>query len=155
VLKKLFVTAAAAAAVSVPLAGVAWAEPPADPGAGNQGVPDRATAAVVNTLSNQGVPDPVINAAVDAFQSGKSGVVAPGTAYSLGAKVPGLNTPDGYGVALNTFYGAPPPDGFGIDPGLVNPFDPGQPFGRTIPGSVTSALTPGCAQHSSGVCLSP
>ena len=31
-LKKLFVTAAAAAAVSVPLAGVAWAEPPADPG---------------------------------------------------------------------------------------------------------------------------
>ena len=31
-LKKLFVTAAAAAAVSVPLAGVAWAEPPDDPG---------------------------------------------------------------------------------------------------------------------------
>ena len=30
-LKKLFVTAAAAAAVSVPLAGVAWADPPSDP----------------------------------------------------------------------------------------------------------------------------
>jgi hypothetical protein len=149
-LKKLFVTAAAAAAMSVPLAGAAWADKPDDPGAGNQGVPDRATAAVVNTLSNQGVPDPVINATLDAFQSGKSGVVAPGTAYSLGAKVSGLNTPDGYGVALNTFYGA-----FGIDPGLVNPYDPGQPFGRTIPGSVTTAFTPNCANHSTGVCLSP
>jgi hypothetical protein len=153
-LKKLFVTAAAAAAMSVPLAGAAWADKPDDPGAGNQGVPDRATAVVVNTLSNQGVPEPVINATVDAFQSGKSGVVAPGTAYSLGAKTDcasgPCNTPDGYGVALNTFYGA-----FGIDPGDVNPVDPGQPFGRTIPGSVTRSLTPGCAQHSSGVCLSP
>jgi hypothetical protein len=148
--KKLLVTAAAAAAVSVPLAGAAWADKPDNPGAGNQGVPDRATAAVVNTLSDQGVPDPVINATVDAFQSGKSGVVSPGTAYSLGAKVPGVNTPDGYGIALNTFYGA-----FGIVPGSVNEFDPGQPFGRTIPGSVTTALTPNCANHSTGVCLSP
>ena len=154
-LTKLFVTAAAAAAVSVPLAGAAWADKPEDPGAGNQGVPDRATAVVVNTLSKQGVPDPVINALLDANQSGKSGNLAPGTAYSLGAKVPGFNTPDGYGIALNTFYGAPPPDGFGIPPGNVNPVDPGQPFGRTIPGSVTRSLTPGCAQHSSGVCLSP
>jgi hypothetical protein len=31
---KLFVTAAAAAAVSVPLAGVAWADQPTDPGVG-------------------------------------------------------------------------------------------------------------------------
>jgi hypothetical protein len=149
-LKKLLVTAAAAAAVSVPLAGVAWADKPSDPGAGNQGVPDRATAVVVNTLSSQGVSESVINATLDAFQSGKSGNIAPGTAFSTGAKVPGLNAPDGYGVALNTFY-----RGFGIDPGKVNPVDPGQPFGRTIPGSVTRSLTPGCAQHSSGVCLSP
>jgi hypothetical protein len=136
--------------MSVPLAGAAWADKPDDPGAGNQGVPDRATAVVVNTLRDNGIPDPVINAALDAFQSGKSGVVAPGTAYSTGAKVPGLNTPDGYGVALNTFYLT-----LGIDPADVNPVDPGQPFGRTIPGSVTRSLTPGCAQHSSGVCLSP
>ena len=149
-LKKLFITAAAAAAVSVPLAGAAWADKPADPGAGNQGVPDRATAAVEDTLDSQGVPDPAINATIDAVQSGKSGVVAPGTAYSLGAKVPGLNTPDGYGVALNSFY-----EGFGIDPGSVNAYDPGQPFGRTIPGSVTTAFTPNCATHSTGVCLSP
>jgi hypothetical protein len=158
-LKKLFVTAAAAAAVSVPLAGAAWADKPDDPGAGNQGVPDRATAAVVSVLAANGVPEAAINAQLDAFQSGKSGVVAPGTAYSTGAKVEGLNTPDGYGAALNAFYSNQPtiPPG-GIDPSTVNPFsDPPftEPFGRTIPGSVTRALTPGCAQHSSGVCLSP
>ena len=111
-------TAAAAAAMSVPLAGAAWADKPDDPGAGNQGVPDRATAAVLNTLSENGVSESDINAALDAFQSGKSGVVAPGTAYSTGAKVEGLNTPDGYGVALNVFYGADPSVGFGIDPGF-------------------------------------
>ena len=151
-LKKLFVTAAAAAAVSVPLAGVASADKPADPGAGNQGVPDRATAAVVTQLRDNNVPEPVISAFIAANQSGKSGNVAPGTAFSIGAKTPcngqPCNTPDGYGVALNTAYSA-----FGIDPGSVNPFDPGQPFGRTIPGSVTRGLTHGCAQHSSGVCV--
>ena len=68
-LKKLFVTAAAAAAMSVPLAGGAWADKPDDPGAGNQGVPDKATAAVVNTLSSQGVSDPVINATLDALEN--------------------------------------------------------------------------------------
>ena len=39
--KKLFVTAAAAAAVSVPLAGVASADQPTDPGVGAGGVPGR------------------------------------------------------------------------------------------------------------------
>jgi hypothetical protein len=37
-LKKLFITAAAAAAMSVPFAGVAWAEPPSDPGSSDNGV---------------------------------------------------------------------------------------------------------------------
>lgn len=149
-LKKLFVTAAAAAAVSVPLAGAAWADQPADPGAGNNGVPDRAEAAVAAQLSANGVPDPVIGAVFEANQSGNSGVVAPGTAYSTGAKVPGVNALDGYGAALNTFYST-----LGINPGDVNPFDPGSEFQTVIPGSVTRAFTPGCAQHSSGVCLSP
>ena len=36
-LKKLFVAAAAAAAVSVPLAGVAWADKPSDPGSNGNG----------------------------------------------------------------------------------------------------------------------
>jgi len=130
-LKKLFVTAAAAAAVSVPLAGVAWAEPPADPGSGNQGVPDRATGFVESTFGTD---------ATDGLQSGNSGVVAPGTAYKTGAKVPDANTPDGYAAALNGFYVS---QGF---PDLAI-------LERTIPGSVTRQFTHGCAQHSSGVCL--
>ena len=146
--KKLFIAAAAAAAVSVPLAGVAWADQPADPGAGNNGVPDRATAAVESQLSNNGVPQATIDAFIAAAQSGKSGNVAPGTAFSTGAKVPGMNTPDGYGVALNATYA-----GLGVDPGAVNPFNPGEPFGSTIPGSVTRILTNGCKQHSTGTCL--
>jgi hypothetical protein len=40
-LTKLFVTAAAAAAVSVPLAAAAWADQPTDPGVGAGGVPGR------------------------------------------------------------------------------------------------------------------
>ena len=37
-LKKLLITAAAAAAVSVPLAGGAWADPPSEPGSTDNGV---------------------------------------------------------------------------------------------------------------------
>ena len=140
-LKKLFVTAAAAAAVSVPLAGAAWADQPEDPGAGNQGVPDRAAAVVRSTVAAIG-GDP--DTALDGFQSGKSGVTAPGTAYSTGAKVEGLNTPDGYAVALNDYYVTH------SNP----PFDPD--FKRVVPGTVTRTLTNGCAQHPSGKnCIPP
>lgn len=139
-LKKLFVTAATAAAMSVPLAGMAWADQPTDPGSGNQGVPDRAAGFVESTveaITGNG------EHALDGLQSGNSSVVAPGTAYKQGAKVEGLNTPDGYGVSLNEYW-----SGQGIDPALV-----GGPFGRTIPGSVTKQFTHGCKNHSSGVCL--
>jgi hypothetical protein len=125
-LKKLFITAAAAAAVSVPFAGVAWADQPADPGAGNKGVPDRAAAAVES-----------LGGSVDGFQSGNSSVVSPGTAYSTGAKVDGQNTPEGYGDALNAYWSSQ-----GIDPTTV----PGYPFGRTIPGSVTRQFTNGATK---------
>jgi hypothetical protein len=133
-LKKLFVTAAAAAAVSVPLAGVAWADPPSDPGSGNQGVPDRATGYVESTFGAD---------ALEGLQSGSSGVVAPGTAFQLGAKTDcdgaPCNTPDGYAAALNNFY---------VTQGFPNPG-----LERTIPGSAVTQFTPGCAHHSSGVCL--
>ena len=56
-LKKLFVTAAAAAAVSVPLAGVAWAEPPADPGAGNgNGIGKGCSKAAAKAVTDIGLP---------------------------------------------------------------------------------------------------
>ena len=82
--------------------------------------------------------------ALDGFQSGKSTVVAPGTAFSTGAKVPGMNTPDGYAVALNDYYATH------SDP----VFDPG--FVRVIPGQVTRTLTNNCAQHPTGTnCIPP
>ena len=107
-LKKLFVTAAAAAAVSVPLAGAAWADKPADPGAngngiGQGGIPDRAAGSVADNSASSG-PIHGNERILPASQSGNSGVVAPGSAYSTGAKVPGPNTPDGYGVFLNPFW---------------------------------------------------
>ncbi len=49
-IKKLFVTAAAAAAVSVPLAGAAWADPPSDPGPSSPGTPSG------NGIGQGGVP---------------------------------------------------------------------------------------------------
>ena len=142
-LKKLFVGVIAAGALSVPLAGVAWADQPADPGAGNNGVPDRATAVVESQLSDNGVPQATIDAFIAAAQSGKSGNVAPGTAFSTGAKVPGMNTPDGYGAALNDYYRTH------SDP----VFDPG--FVRVIPGQVTRTLTNHCAQHPTGTNCTP
>ena len=120
-LKKLFVTAAAAAAVSVPLAGVAWADKPEDPGAGNHGVPDRAKNFIESTFGTD---------ATVGLTSGKSGVLAPGTAFSTGAKVPGVNAPEGYAAALNAFY---------ADQGFPNPG-----FVRVIPGQATKLFTPGC-----------
>ena len=96
--KKLLFTAAAAAAVSVPLAGAAWAAPD-DPNADhvNQGVPDKAGAYVESVFGAE---------FRDTQTSGKSDTLAPGTAYKQGAKLPGYNTPDGYGVLLNQTYPA-------------------------------------------------
>jgi hypothetical protein len=129
-LKKLFITAAAAAAMSVPLAAVASADRPADPGAGNQGVPDRATNFVESTFGTD---------ATDGLQSGNSGVVAPGTVYAQGAQLPDANAPDGYATVLNGFYQSQ---------GFPNPN-----YDSVVPGSATRQLTAGCAHHSSGVCI--
>jgi hypothetical protein len=126
-LKKLFVTAAAAAAVSVPLAGVAWADPPSDPGSpngngiGQGGVPQR-TGAFVNSFgpdTNGDLPNPT------------GGPVAPGSIFKTGAKVPDLNAPAGYGAALDQFFATRQ------TPIVTN-------FGPTVPGSATKLLTPGC-----------
>lgn len=133
-LRTIFATAAAAAVVSVPLAGVAWADQPADPGSGNQGVPDRAANFVESTFGAD---------ALEGQQSGNSGVVAPGTAFSQGAKADcdgsRCNAPQGYAGTLNDFY---------VNQGFP---DPG--YESVVPGSVTTQFTPGCAHHSTGVCL--
>jgi hypothetical protein len=106
-LKKLFITAAAAAAVSVPLAGVAWADPPSDPGSngngiGAGGVP-RKTGEVADSFGTN--PNP-------------GSPVTPGSIFSGFAGVPGSNVPDAYGDALNGLLGAtvfsPTPPGLGV-----------------------------------------
>jgi hypothetical protein len=123
-LKKLFITAAAAAAVSVPLAGAAWAAPsdPSGNGIGQGGVPDKAAAFTRSVFPNTDLSD---------LESGKSGNIAPGTAFSTGAKVPGVNAPEGYGSALTQFY---------RENGYPNTPD----FGPLTPGQVTKVFTSGC-----------
>ena len=142
-LKKLFVTAAAAAAVSVPLAGAAWAAPGDDPnpnaadGApGKGGLADKASAWIKDAFTPNNPP-------VDfsQFESGNSGNIAPGTAFSQGAKVPDANAVDGYEQFLTNFYNT-----YGL------PFSGGPVQGVTvtgataIPGSVTRLFTPGCGK---------
>src|SRR6185312_1318569 len=113
-LKKLFVTAAAAAAMSVPLAGVAWATPsdnnPPGQGATGPGVPHELGGYLAS-------PDPVppgelFNSAKDFYE-----VLHPGQ------KAP--NTPVAFGEFVDAFYG-------------------NTTFGPTPPGLGTKTFTPGC-----------
>jgi hypothetical protein len=127
-LKKLFVTAAAAAAMSVPLAGVAWAEPPSDTssndtgtssndtGIGAGGVPEKAG----NFLDNYGLNP-----------NGDGNPAPPGSVFKGSAQGAG-NTPDAYGDALN---------GFWHGQGQFTDTD----FNPTPPGMASKAFTPACS----------
>ena len=132
-LKKLFVTAAAAAAVSVPLAGAAWAEPPDDPG--SNGVPSK-SGAFLNEFDNYaGVT--LNDGTTIAGQP-----IPPGQVFREAAKVAGQNVPDAYGDQLTDFYNA-----YGLPRDMVAPGPlPGVTVavGPTTPGSVVKLFTPGC-----------
>jgi hypothetical protein len=132
-LKKLFVTAAAAAALSVPLAGAALADAPSDnaapgaPGAG--GIPQKAGSFLDSvSAANPGLPN---------LNPNGSGPVAPGTVYSTIAKLPG-STPDATGAFVNSVYGAyGTPEAGGV-PVVTT-------FGKVGPGMATKTFTPGCS----------
>jgi hypothetical protein len=120
-LKKLFVTAAAAAAVSVPLGGVAWATPsdnnPPGQGATGPGVPHEiggyldSANANPNGPGNPVPPGQVFNLAKDLFKG-----------------LPGIqSTPDAVGAFVDAFYG-------------------NTAFGPTPPGLATKTFTPGCSR---------
>jgi hypothetical protein len=132
-LRKLLVTAAAAAAVSVPLAGVACADKPSDPGAnglGKGGVPAAAGAYLQRTYPDANFPDKV----------------TPGSVFSQAAKLPG-NTPEGYGAALTQQFntlGLPDVFPSGSSPATPPPMGTTYTVGPTIPGSVVKLFTPGC-----------
>jgi hypothetical protein len=109
-IKKLFITAAAAAAVSVPLAGVAWATP-----ANNEPPGQR------DTNSGQpGIPGVVGNVA-DAFgtnpQPGEA--LPPGQVFSnLKGVYEGSNTPERYATAINSLNIPGVPTLTTLSPGL-------------------------------------
>ena len=138
-IKKLFITAAAAAAVSVPLAGAAWADPPSDPGSSSPGTPSG------NGIGQGGVPKKAgsyfdsISAANPGLPplnpNGSGAPIPPGKVFSTVAQMPG-NTPDALGGFVNTIYGA-----YGTP-------ESGGPvvttFGKTPPGLATKTFTPGC-----------
>jgi hypothetical protein len=109
-LKKIFITAAAAAAVSVPLAGVAWADPnqPNNP----PGHPE--INPVTGELNKPGIPGEV-GAVGDLFGTNPNGTgnpLPPGEVFSglkKGTSVtppfPGKNTPERYANAINGLLG--------------------------------------------------
>jgi hypothetical protein len=117
-LKKLFVTTAAAAAMSIPLAGVAWADPPADPGGADNGV------------GTGGVPGRIgdIGEQVGINPSGEP--ITPGETFQWAKDMfPSVNMPEAYGAYTDAV----------IAPLLGDP-----PSGRTPPGMGVKTLTPGC-----------
>jgi hypothetical protein len=134
-LAKLFITAAAAAAVSVPFAGAAWATPsdnnPPGQGATGPGIPHEAGAfADAVTAANPGLPP---------LNPNGSGPLPPGQFYRNIAKLPG-STPEAAAVAVNGIYGTCSniPD--------TDPPSPVQTtFDRVPPGMATKTFTPGYA----------
>ena len=164
-LKKLFFTAAAAAAVSVPLAGVAWADKPSDPGSNGNAAPGTPNE---NGLGQGGVPAAAGDYLARTYGPGLfPDKVPPGSVFSQAAKadrpdllppnvpspppcdVQHCNTPEGYGAALTQQFnllGLPDIFPSGSSPGVPHPPPAGTVFdvGPTIPGSVVKLFTPGC-----------
>ncbi len=131
-LKKLFVTAAAAAAVSVPLAGVASADPssnnPPGQGATGHGVPHELGAYADSVGASVGVP---LN------PNGPGNPIPPGQEINIGKDTyaqqhPGVkaSTPVAVGEFVNGIYAL---QGVSTD------------FGPTAPGLAVKSFTPGCS----------
>jgi hypothetical protein len=135
-LKKLFFTAAAAAAVSVPLAGAAWATPsdnnPPGQGTTGPGIPHEA-AAFGNAVDQANPGLPPLNP--------NGGPLPPGQFFKNVAKVPDMSTPEAAAVALNGIYGTY--SGIPDVPGT--PLNPTSTFDRLPPGMDIKSFTPACA----------
>jgi hypothetical protein len=132
-LKKLFATAAAAAALSVPLAGVAWAEPPADPGSTGGGIGQGGIPKKLGTFVDSGIT-PTANPS--------GGPTPPGSTFFKDlAKLPGSMP-----VAVGQFE-----SGLWATHTLTNG-DPVQTvWGPTPPGMALKPLTPGCSHGHSAI----
>lgn len=119
-LKKLFITAAAAAAVSVPLAGVAWADPPSGNNPPGQGA------------TGPGIPHEfgAFADSVNANPNGPGNPVPPGQEINIAKGLfPGVPTPTAAGEFINGVYASQ---------GVATTFGP------TPPGLAAKTFTPGC-----------
>jgi hypothetical protein len=139
-LKKLFITASAAAAVSVPLAGVAWAAPSSDAGSNSNGVGKGGVPAAAGEALHNNYP---------ALYSGAP--VTPGSVFSgaAQAKPPGTSLPDAYGASLTGLFntaGLPNVFPSGSAPAVPPPAGTTYSVGPTVPGSVVKLFTPACAK---------
>ncbi|HKV20268.1 MAG TPA: hypothetical protein VJR50_14650 [Mycobacterium sp.] len=131
-IKKMIVAAAAAGAVSVPLAGLAWAEPPDDPGS--------------NGIGAGGMPDKLGNFVEHGIEPANTGLKAPlplGAVVRGLAKTPTVNTPDAVAA-------------FEADLWKTHDLANGQDitsdgWGNITPGLAIKPLTPGCEKGRSAV----
>lgn len=137
--KKMAIAATAAAALSVPLAAVAWADQPADPGSngiGKGGIPGKLGNFVENGIIG---PD-----------TGLSSPLPPGKAYNLAKELsPGVPTPEAvknFEVGLWSTHTLADGTQDGT-PVSGNPDD----WGNITPGLALKPLNPGCDKGKSGV----
>ena len=137
-LKKLFVTAAAAAAVSVPLAGVAWADPPSDAGSN---APDPAS----NGIGTGGIPNKLgtfVDTGITPSANPTGDPTPPGKVFINGlAKLPG-STP----VAVGEFE-----TGLWATHTLTTGGQVQTVWGPTSPGLAIKPITPGCSHGRSAI----
>jgi hypothetical protein len=130
--KKLFVAAAAAAAMSVPLAGMAWAEPPSDPGSSDNGIGKGGVPQKLGTFLNTGIT-PSANPSGDP--------TPPGSVINGLAKLPG-STPVAGGEFESGLWGTHT---------LTSGEQIQTVWGPTPPGLGIKPVTPGCSHGRSGI----
>jgi hypothetical protein len=131
----MFIAATAAAALSVPLAGLAWAEPPQQPdtnGIGKGGMPDK-----LGNFVESGIVGP---------PTGLSAPLPPGKAINLAKDLsPGVPTP----TAIQNFE-ATLWSNHTLPDGIPIPSDPDD-WGNITPGLAIKPLTPGCGRGNTGL----
>ncbi len=148
--KKLIFTAVAAAVVSVPLAGTAWADKPSDPGSTDTGIGQGGMPEKLGNFVTTGVKDP----------AGDGSPIPPGQEFNLakdlfktdpvtGKNIPGVSTPDAirdFESALWSSHQLVLPDGT-LE---TIPSDPAD-WTNITPGLAIKPLTPGCNHGKSAV----
>jgi hypothetical protein len=141
-IKKALLAAIATGALSVPLAGMAWAEPPSDPGSHENAIGQGGVPTKLGTFVDSGITGKV--AGTPSLNPG-GGPTPPGKVFISGAaKAPGP-TPDAMGQLESQIWSAYTlADGTEIPSKL-------EEWGNITPGLALKPLTPGCDKGRSAV----